>query len=807
MKERDDLSEQLQRALSECARLRKENDRLKALLGIQPDKIGSLQNLDLHTLPPKASPAPEISNKTLLPEAKVALFRSLFRGREDVYALRWVSKNGRSGYSPAGTREWEQSVAGTYKLKKDLQNREYFPLTDEVIRHHLIGKCTVGIYPLLSDETCWFLAADFDKKTWQDDSRAFLETSCKMGVPAVLERSRSGNGGHIWIFFDRPVSAAVARKLGCIILTRTMERRHQIGLDSYDRFFPNQDTMPKGGFGNLIALPLQREPRAKSNSVFLDENLQTYPDQWQFLTTIRRFKAEEVEAIVREASRQGEIIRVRTSSIDDQVEEDPWTLPPSRKHTDKQISEPLPDSVRIVRSNLLYLEKANLPSAMLNRIIRVAAFQNPEFYRAQSMRLSTFGKPRVISCAEEFPNHIGLPRGCLDDLQSLLQSHCVKADLVDERFAGEDIEVSFRGELRPLQQMAVAAIQPYDDGIICAPTAFGKTAIAAWLITERRVNTLVLVHRQQLLDQWRERLSIFFDIQPGDIGQIGGGKTSRTGIVDLGMIQSLIRKGEVKDMVTEYGHIIVDECHHLSAFTFEQVMKQAKAKYVVGLTATPIRKDGHHPIIEMQCGPIRYHLSEKKMMATTPIQHTVIPRYTDFNLPHHSNDLSIQEIYRAISLDQKRNEMIINDLLRALESGRSPLFLTERTDHLKLLAERLNGIVPHIIELKGGMGKKQRQELAERLRAVPDQEPRVILATGRYIGEGFDYSRLDTLFLAMPISWRGTLQQYVGRLHRMHDNKQVVRVYDYVDLRVTMLMRMYEKRVRGYRAIGYDIEG
>ncbi len=315
------------------------------------------------------------------------------------------------------------------------------------------------------------------------------------------------------------------------------------------------------------------------------------------------------------------------------------------------------------------------------------------------------------------------------------------------------------------------------------------------------------MHRQQLLDQWRERLANFLDIQPGDIGQIGGGKTMRTGIVDIGMIQSLNRKGEVKDMVAEYGHVIVDECHHLSAFTFEQVMKQTKAKYVVGLTATPIRKDGHHPIIVMQCGPIRYHLSEKKMAATTLVQHTVTPRYTDFALPDSSDDLSIQEIYRAIALDQKRNEMIINDLLRELESGRSPLLLTERTDHLKLLAEKLNGIVPNIIELKGGLGKKQRQELAERLRAIPDQEPRVILATGRYIGEGFDDARLDTLFLAMPISWRGTLQQYVGRLHRIHDNKRVVRVYDYVDSRMAMLMRMYEKRVRGYKAIGYRIEG
>jgi superfamily II DNA or RNA helicase len=801
----EDIERQLEQALSECARLREENARLKTLLNIQadetiklPDHIPAPSRTSDHTI--------DYSASALSPEGKIKLFRSLFRGRNDVYALRWESRNGRSGYSPACPREWEMADDGSYKLKKDLRNREYFPLTDEVIRNHLTGKCTIGIYPLLTDESCWFLAADFDKKTWQDDARAFLETSREMGVPAALERSRSGNGGHVWIFFEQPLSASVARKLGCLILTRTMECRHQIGLDSYDRFFPNQDTMPKGGFGNLIALPLQHEPRKNGDSVFLDDDFRPYPDQWQFLSTIKRISAPEVEEIINEASRNSEIIGVRASLTDEQADEYPWTIPPSRKRIDRPITDPLPEIVRIVRSNLLYVEKAALPSSMLNRLIRVAAFQNPEFYRAQVMRLSTFGKPRVIGCAEEFTHHIGLPRGCLDDVIGLLKPHNVNTDLIDERFAGNQIDVSFRGKLRPLQQMAVAAIHPYDDGIICAPTAFGKTAVAAWLIAERKVNALVLVHRQQLLDQWRERLALFLNTPIGEIGQIGGGKTLHTGVIDIGMIQSLNRKGEVKDLIAEYGHIIVDECHHLSAFTFEQVMRQAKAKYVLGLTATPIRKDGHHPIIIMQCGPIRYHLSEKKMAESAPLQHIVITRNTNFSLPNVSSDLSIQEIYRAVAADRRRNELIVNDLIRELEAGGSPLLLTERTDHLKLLAEKLDGVAAHVIELKGGVGKRQRQALLDKLRAIPDHEPRVILATGRYIGEGFDDSRLDTLFLAMPISWRGTLQQYVGRLHRTHDNKRVVRVYDYVDYRVPVLMRMYDKRVRGYKAIGYTFE-
>lgn len=805
MQEAEDIKRQLERALAECARLREENASLKMLLNIQPDETLKLpDHFPAHSR--TSDHAIDNSSSALSPEGKIKLFRSLFRGRDDLYALRWESRKGRSGYSPACNREWEVADDGSYKLKKDLRDREYFPLTDEVIRNHLTGKCTIGIYPLLTDESCWFLAADFDKKTWQNDVKVFLETSRGLGVPAALERSRSGNGGHVWIFFDQPLSASIARKLGCVILTRTMERRHQIGLDSYDRFFPNQDTMPKGGFGNLIALPLQYKPRTNGNSVFLDGNFQPYSDQWQFLSTIKRISAREVENIIKAALRNDEIIGVRASLTDEQAVEDPWTLPPSRKRAEKPITEPLPGKVRIVRGNLLYVEKAGLPSAMLNRLIRVAAFQNPEFYRAQGMRLSTFGKPRIIGCDEEFTHHIGLPRGCLDEVLALLQSHNVEADLVDERFPGSPIEVTFRGTLRPLQQMAVAAMQPYDEGIISAPTAFGKTAVAAWLIADRKVPALVLVHRQQLLDQWRERLALFLNIPISEIGQIGGGKSSRNGIIDIGMIQSLNRKGEVKDLIADYGHLIIDECHHLSAFTFEQVMRQAKAKYVLGLTATPIRKDGHHPIIMMQCGPIRYHLSERKMAESSLLQHTVITRNTDFSLPDGPNDLSIQAIYRAIAYDGRRNELIVKDLLRELEAGRCPLLLTERTDHLKSLAEKLSGIVPHLIELKGGLGKKQRQAMADLLQAIPDHEPRVILATGRYIGEGFDDARLDTLFLAMPISWRGTLQQYVGRLHRTHGNKRVVRVYDYVDYRVPMLMRMYEKRVRGYKAIGYSFE-
>jgi superfamily II DNA or RNA helicase len=443
---------------------------------------------------------------------------------------------------------------------------------------------------------------------------------------------------------------------------------------------------------------------------------------------------------------------------------------------------------------------------MLNRLLRLAAFQNPEFYKAQAMRLSTFGKPRVISCGQDFPQHVALPRGCLAETTALLSGHKIEVDLRDERYNGVSIEADFQGQLRPYQDEAVACIGDYDDGILCAPTAFGKTTVAAWLIAKRKVNTLVLVHRQQLLDQWHERLAMFLGLPSDSIGQIGGGKSDRTGRIDVAVIQSLHRKDEVKDFVAEYGQVIVDECHHISAFTFEQVMKQVRARYVVGLTATPTRKDGHHPIISMQCGPVRFNMSARAMTETTPFEHKVIPRHTDFRMPAGMSDPTIQDVYAALVNDSARNGMIAADLRRALAAGRSPLLLTGRKEHLQYFAAELEESAKHVFLLKGGMGKKQRRMTAAALSAVPETEGRVIIATGSYIGEGFDDARLDTLFLATPISWKGTLQQYVGRLHRLHDTKRVVQVYDYVDSNVAMLARMYERRLKGYDAIGYVIE-
>ncbi len=745
---------------------------------------------------------------------KVALFRSLFRGREDVFPRRWSNiKTGRSGYAPVCDNEWVAGVCNKPKIKcGECPNQRFVLLSDSAIRCHLQGEgpdgrdYTLGVYPLLSDETCWFLAVDFDKQTWQRDAAGFLETCRRKEVPAALERSRSGNGGHVWIFFAEPVPAGQARKLGTHILTETMERCPEIGFESYDRLFPSQDTMPAGGFGNLIALPLQRNPREQGNSVFVDERFQPYADQWRFMSSIKRMSLMDVSILEDEAERRGQVLGVRLPIDDD--DEEPWLLPPSRRKLEMPLGSPAPQNIEFVLADQIYIARRDLPASLVNRLIRLAAFQNPEFYKAQAMRLPTFGKPRIISCAELSSKHVALPRGCLDQTEALLTSLGVKIHRRDERSLGAVLNVRFLGELTTEQGTARDALLGHETGVLAAATAFGKTVVAASMIAERRRNSLILVHRQQLLDQWIARLATFLDLPASDIGQIGGGKKRPTGKIDVALIQSLVRKGEVDDIVANYGHLVVDECHHLPAVSFEAVARRCKAKYVLGLSATVTRRDGHHPVIFMQCGPVRFRVDARERAAARPFRHTVLVRHTGFNPPAGvtTERPAIQEIYAALCRDTRRNDLIFDDVLRALEARRSPVILTERTEHAQLLAERLSRFARNVIVLRGGMGVRERREIMERLAAIPDHEERVLIATGRYLGEGFDDARLDTLFLTMPVSWRGTLAQYAGRLHRLHPAKREVIVYDYVDEAVPVLVRMSAKRRKSYARLGYQVE-
>jgi len=743
---------------------------------------------------------------------KIALFRSLFRGREELFPRRWENpKTGKAGYSPVCGNEWVRGICGKPRIRcGECPNQAFVPVGDDMLRSHLTGKAagsaadfTAGVYPMLPDETVWFLAADFDKKAWMQDVAAFRDTARAKGVPVAIERSRSGNGAHAWVFFSEPVPAAEARRLGALLITATMDRCPDIGFDSYDRFFPSQDTMPAGGFGNLIALPLQNRPRADGNSVFLDDDFRPHEDQWAFLSTIARLSRNDLMSIVAEAADTGQILGVRIPSTDE--DDEPWTALPSRHGKEPPIEGNLPSSVAVVVGNQIYLDRSELPPALVNRIARIAAFQNPEFYAAQAMRLPTFGKPRIISCAELFPKHVALPRGCLDDLLSLFAGLGIAAERRDERQPGQSIGTRFLGELTPEQEIAAAKLLMHETGVLAATTAFGKTVVAAKMIAARDRNTLVLVHRRQLLDQWVARLQTFLDVAPNQIGVIHGGKKKPTGIVDVALVQSLLQNGVVSDLVADYGHVVVDECHHVSAVGFEAIAREAKAQYMLGLSATVTRKDGHHPIIFMQCGPVRHRVDARTQAASRPFDHKVVFRRTEFRRDPHNPDEkpAIQDLYARLAQDQARNDLIFEDILSALEAGRSPVVITERKDHLEVLAARLAKFAQNVVVLQGGMSAGRSRAATVSLATIPDQDERVLVATGRYLGEGFDDARLDTLFLTMPISWRGILAQYAGRLHRLHAKKRDVVIYDYVDGNEPMLAKMAAKREIGYRTLGY----
>ena len=514
----------------------------------------------------------------------------------------------------------------------------------------------------------------------------------------------------------------------------------------------------------------------------------------------------ETSAIVDQAAQRGRIVGLRLPL--DKADEEPWTAPPSRRRPLPAVTGALPGRIGAVLADQIYIPRAGLPPGLVNRLVRLAAFQNPAFYAAQAMRRSTFSTPRIVACAELLSHHIALPRGCLEAMERLLKELGIDLDLRDERYAGRPLATDFLGELSPEQRASADALLAHDTGVLAATTAFGKTVVAASILAARETNTLVLVHRRQLMEQWVARLGAFLDLPDPAIGRIGGGKRKPTKIVDVAVIQSLVRGDEVNDVVGEYGHLIVDECHHLSAVTFEKVARRAKARYVLGLSATVTRQDGHHPIVFMQCGPIRFRTHEKAQARQRPFVHRAVLRPTAFRFPDgvEGERPPIQHVYAALAGDPDRNDLIFDDVLNALEAGRSPLVLTARKDHAHRLAERLGRFARNVLFFRGGMGVKQRRAVMRRLEEVPDTEERVLVATGRYIGEGFDDARLDTLFLAMPVAWRGTLAQYVGRLHRLHPAKREVLVYDYVDEAVPALRRMTDKRIRGYRSLGYSVE-
>ncbi len=707
---------------------------------------------------------------------KVALVRCLFRGREDVYATYWENaRSGKSGYAPA--------VAGGWGGARDAAKR-YLPVTDEAIEDHLRGRSSIGVYPLLEDDRCWFLACDLDGKTWALDALALLERCGEHGVHAAVERSRSGDGAHVWVFFSAPVAAAAARRLGALLLREAMAQRAELDLASYDRLFPNQDVLPQRGFGNLIALPLQGSCRRAGRSVFLDPaTLEPWPDQWAFLSAVERLAPERLERLLAES----EDVSVGPVAVA------PRTLPRRQGQ--------VPPEVTCAIGADLAIGKAGLPPSLLAELKHLASLHNPLFYERQRLRLSTHQTPRLIRCYEEDLTHLHLPRGLLEQLDSTLQAAGSRLVTTDARRSPDRLSFRFAGNLTALQETGLRVLLAYDEGVLVAPPGIGKTVIACAVIAARNLPTLVLVHRKPLLEQWRAQLQAMLDLAPKEIGQLGGGRRKRSGIVDLAMIQSLKAVDELERLFSGYGLIVIDECHHLPAFSFEACVRRAPVRHFLGLTATPYRRDGLQEIITMQCGPIRHRIETKQGPAGA-LALELLVRETELAVAGAS-ETTIQEVFRQLVEDEARTALVCDDVVEALSDGRRCLVLSQWKEHCRLIVDGLRARGKQPFVLDGSLRKRERDAIVERLASASPAEELVVVATGQYLGEGFDCPQLDTLFLAFPVSFKGRLVQYTGRLMRAHQQKTSVRVYDYVDCRVPVLRTMHSRRLTSYKSLEF----
>lgn len=811
----DDLLTRYNKLLRQYEVLHKENEVLRSLLKIHGIKYETRMKEDMNKPIYSLVSVPTIS---LSIDERIRLFQSIFKGREDVFARRWFSKTtGKSGYQPVCINEWKQGLCDKKKYRCVIcPNRNFAPLTSQDMYRHLEGKdeycCdVVGLYAIMQDNNCAFLCADFDDKNckygYKEDVLAYVGVCREWLIPYAIERSRSGNGAHVWIFFEAPLPASKARRLGNAILTEAMTRNGQMSFNSYDRFFPNQDYLPEGGFGNLVALPLQGQARRKQNSVFVDNDFLVYKDQWAFLYNLKKIRESTIDQLLR-LHYQEELGKLSMSS-----EKKPWVTPLPQNITQEDFHA----KVEIIKADKLYIPLKAVSAKVLNHLKRITAFKNPEFYSKQALRLSTYAIPRIISCFDITNVYLAMPRGCEDATRSFLNDNAVTYTIIDKTNHGNKISVSFQGEEREEQLEAINALLPYTNGILHATTAFGKTVTAAAIIARKKVNTLILVHSKALLKQWHDRLTEFLNIDYpqheeknkrgrrkvfSPIGCFDSSGNTLHGIIDIALIQSCLDEDGVKPFVQDYGLVIVDECHHVSSITFEQVLMSIKAHTIYGLTATPIRKDGHQPIIFMQCGPIRFSTDVKSQIAKQSFDRFLIPRFTSYNSILEDR-LSIATLYKYLSEDEIRNNLIVEDICKAVNTGRTPIILTNRTAHVSVLAEKLKATIKNVISLTGAGTTKEKREAMQRLQTIPDSEQLVIVATGKYVGEGFDYPRLDTLFLALPISWKGLLTQYAGRLHREYEGKKDVRIYDYIDIHEPICDSMYRKRLKGYAAIGY----
>ncbi len=774
--------------------LRKRVEELKSELKAAETLLAELTN------------SPIIASKTQFSvDEKLQIFSNLFVARRDVYAKRFESKNGNSGYAPVCVNRFKSHICDFRMTKcSACPHRVLDELTENILFKHLSGNISIGVYPLFPGDLCQFLAVDFDKLTFEADVKAFVATCEQYKVPVYIERSRSGNGAHVWFFFEEKISATDARHMGSFLLNKTIDNYPNL-LDSYDRLIPNQDQIPIGGFGNLIALPLQKGPRLQGNSVFVNKDFVAYQNQWQFLADIRRISTAKVMTFVPK------------EHIDEiEAETERWALtqesiPPWEKKDvikSLQLKEGCKEPLVVTFANKIYFEKTQLSPALQTALMRLASFQNPDFFMRQKQRLNTFGIPKLIYTFDNLDRYLALPRGLFDKVSELLNEHQIAWRLDDKRLSLPTIDVTFKGKLRANQEVALQKLLKNNDGVLSATTAFGKTVVGIAMLAKRNVPTLILVHRTQLAQQWKERLKTFLELEDRQIGLIGAGKFKPTHKIDIAVIQSLSRKERLHDILSHYEMIIVDECHHVAAVSFEMILKESHCRYVLGLSATVTRKDGRHPIVYMQCGPCRHRVNQRQEIRNQPFKHYVLPRPTGCQLSRdlaHFEKVTMAEIYNDLANNKERNEHIVKDIKKALSENRNPVLITARKAHLDSLSDMMQD-VPNVFVMQGGMGKKQQKALLEKFFDKHLTESRVLLTTGAFLGEGFDDPRLDTLFLALPVSHGAALIQYAGRLHRIHDQKREVRIYDYRDELIGMTERMFQRRMKKLLSIGYEIE-
>ena len=786
--------------------------RLSELEGERKRLVVELTTLQSSTRSPDELPAlmglPALSSPPETPDEKVGLFLCLFRARESVFPKLWENPSkGKKGYSPACRNEWARGICGKPQTKcSECPNQAFPPLDAQAVKDHLQGKCTIGTYAIRENDTCTFLAADFDGDGWRQDVSAYKAAARELGIQVEIERSRSGNGAHAWIFFQEPIEARTARQLGTVVVARAQAARHTMSLSTYDRFFPNQDTLPKGGFGNLIALPLQKGPREAGNSAFLTENLSPHEDQWALLASARRVSLDEVLGILHRepASRAFQLVQYEDAAV------------ASAEHaldsgSHKVIHGSYIGQIEIEVGSRLSVKTIDLPSSVLSAFKRTATFANPDFFNKERLRFSTWNIPRFIFCGEVLPDRLILPRGSLDACLEIAKKAGSSVVIRETRPNFSKLKATFQGELSSEQKKAVAEMTKSEIGVLVAPPGAGKTVMGCALIAKRKTSTLILVHRTPLMEQWRLRISEFLGIDAKKIGTFDGTRKKPTGEVDVGMLPSLAKLGadEAEEMLAAYGQIIIDECHHIPAVSFDKVLQKSPARYVVGLTATPYRKDGHQAIIHMQCGPTRYEI---RHVDGPTLSKRVIVRETAFKMPDDAGPQpAIHLVWEKLVADPTRLELVARDLRSAIERGRFPLVISERKEHLALLSrvfdEHLRDLGAKGFVLIGGMGKKARAATLEQIKTALDTKTRpYILATGSFIGEGFDFPALDTLIIAMPVSFKGRMIQYAGRLHRACPGKTDVIIYDYLDASSALTVSMFRKRLVAYRKMGYEIE-